>query len=129
VLISAFNAIDSLAGTLALFAASPQEIQWPAWKISSVGLTVWFDKVTGGYVSWSHIPPIRRWSHGNAHARRHRCCLPGLWARAFPPVSSPEEDQGYAFLQIQLPDAASLQRTDAVMRKIECPAGAHARDR
>src|SRR5271165_1102670 len=31
----------------------------------------------------------------------------------------PEEDQGYAFLQIQLPDAASLHRTDAVMRKID----------
>ncbi len=31
----------------------------------------------------------------------------------------PEEDQGYAFLQIQLPDAASLQRTDAVMRKMD----------
>jgi len=56
--------------------------------------------------------------HGNAHARRHRCCC-----RAYgqEPSTSfiPEEDQGYAFLQIQLPDAASLQRTDAVMRKID----------
>ena len=31
----------------------------------------------------------------------------------------PEEDQGYAFIQLQLPDAASLQRTDAVMRKLD----------
>jgi len=31
----------------------------------------------------------------------------------------PEEDQGYLLLSVQLPDAASLQRTDATMRKIE----------
>jgi HAE1 family hydrophobic/amphiphilic exporter-1 len=31
----------------------------------------------------------------------------------------PEEDQGYAFIQLQLPDAASLQRTDAAMRKMD----------
>jgi HAE1 family hydrophobic/amphiphilic exporter-1 len=39
--------------------------------------------------------------------------------RQLPASFIPEEDQGYAFLQIQLPDAASLQRTDAVMRKID----------
>ena len=31
----------------------------------------------------------------------------------------PEEDQGYLLINIQLPDAASLQRTDVVMRKVE----------
>lgn len=31
----------------------------------------------------------------------------------------PEEDQGYMFVHVQLPNAASLQRTDAVCRKIE----------
>jgi HAE1 family hydrophobic/amphiphilic exporter-1 len=31
----------------------------------------------------------------------------------------PEEDQGYAFLSLQLPNAASLQRTDQVCRKVE----------
>jgi HAE1 family hydrophobic/amphiphilic exporter-1 len=31
----------------------------------------------------------------------------------------PEEDQGYFFVNIQLPNAASLQRTDAVVKKIE----------
>jgi HAE1 family hydrophobic/amphiphilic exporter-1 len=31
----------------------------------------------------------------------------------------PEEDQGYVFLSLQLPDAASLERTDQVCRKIE----------
>jgi HAE1 family hydrophobic/amphiphilic exporter-1 len=31
----------------------------------------------------------------------------------------PTEDQGYLYLNVQLPVAASLQRTDAVMRKVE----------
>ncbi|MFO7669899.1 MAG: efflux RND transporter permease subunit [Bacteroidales bacterium] len=31
----------------------------------------------------------------------------------------PEEDQGYIYVNMQLPDAASLQRSDAVMAKIE----------
>jgi HAE1 family hydrophobic/amphiphilic exporter-1 len=31
----------------------------------------------------------------------------------------PEEDQGYAFVGVQLPDASSLQRTDAACKKIE----------
>jgi len=31
----------------------------------------------------------------------------------------PEEDQGYIYVNMQLPDAASLQRTDAVMANIE----------
>src|SRR5467141_3776182 len=31
----------------------------------------------------------------------------------------PDEDQGYLYINLQLPNAASLQRTDAVARKIE----------
>jgi hydrophobic/amphiphilic exporter-1 (mainly G- bacteria), HAE1 family len=31
----------------------------------------------------------------------------------------PQEDQGYAFVALQLPNAASLQRTDAAARKVE----------
>jgi HAE1 family hydrophobic/amphiphilic exporter-1 len=31
----------------------------------------------------------------------------------------PEEDQGYFYLEIQLPEAASLQRLDAVCREVE----------
>ena len=31
----------------------------------------------------------------------------------------PEEDQGYVLATFQLPDAASLQRTDAVMGEVE----------
>ena len=39
--------------------------------------------------------------------------------RAFPDGFVPEEDQGYIMVNAQLPDAASLERTDAVMKKAE----------
>ncbi len=40
-------------------------------------------------------------------------------ANRLPTAFVPEEDQGYAFVQAQLPYAASLERTDEVAKKIE----------
>jgi HAE1 family hydrophobic/amphiphilic exporter-1 len=45
--------------------------------------------------------------------------LAGLFGKAIPGSFLPEEDQGYFFAQVILPDAASLQRTDQVMRQCE----------
>jgi HAE1 family hydrophobic/amphiphilic exporter-1 len=42
-----------------------------------------------------------------------------LLARHLPTAFLPEEDQGYAFAQAQLPFAASLERTDEVATKIQ----------
>jgi len=42
-----------------------------------------------------------------------------LLGRFVPGGFMPEEDMGYCFINIQLPDAASLQRTDVVTRKVE----------
>jgi len=42
-----------------------------------------------------------------------------LLAKQLPTAFLPEEDQGYAFAQAQLPFAASLERTDKVAREIE----------
>src|SRR5262245_65324816 len=43
----------------------------------------------------------------------------GLIGRRLPTGFLPDEDYGYAFLNVQLPAAASLSRTDEVLRKIE----------
>lgn len=43
----------------------------------------------------------------------------GWIASTTPTGFIPDEDQGYAFIDIQLPDAASLNRTDRVVEKIE----------
>jgi HAE1 family hydrophobic/amphiphilic exporter-1 len=42
-----------------------------------------------------------------------------LLAKHLPTAFVPEEDQGYAFAQAQLPFAASLERTDGVAKEIE----------
>ena len=42
-----------------------------------------------------------------------------LFSGRVPTSFLPDEDQGYIFLHLQLPEAASLERTDAVCKKIE----------
>src|SRR5687767_8553211 len=42
-----------------------------------------------------------------------------LLLRTVPSGFAPTEDQGYFLVNVQLPDAASLERTDAVVRQIE----------
>jgi HAE1 family hydrophobic/amphiphilic exporter-1 len=116
VLISAFNAL-TLSPALSAMLLRPRK--------KSKGLLGrffdWFnrsfEKVTGHYVSWSHVL-IRR--AGIAMLLLVALTvLAGLMGRSLPKSFIPEEDQGYAFVQLQLPDAASLQRTDAVMRKMD----------
>jgi hydrophobic/amphiphilic exporter-1 (mainly G- bacteria), HAE1 family len=43
----------------------------------------------------------------------------GIFGKLVPSGFLPEEDQGYYFVNVQLPNAASLQRTDAVVKQIE----------
>ena len=45
--------------------------------------------------------------------------LAAVFGKLTPSGFIPEEDQGYLFVNIQLPDASSLQRSDAVCKKIE----------
>jgi len=116
VLISAFNAL-TLSPALSAMLLRPRK--------KSTGLMgrffAWFnrsfEKVTGGYVSWSHIL-IRR-SAIAMLCLAGIAVLSGFMGKSLPTSFIPEEDQGYAFIQVQLPDAASLQRTDAVMQKLD----------
>ena len=43
----------------------------------------------------------------------------GVLGKILPRSFMPQEDQGYFFVNVQLPEAASLQRTNAFMRKVE----------
>ena len=45
--------------------------------------------------------------------------LAGFFANKLPSSFLPDEDQGYMFLNLQLPQAASLQRTEATAAQIE----------
>ncbi|MEP7124652.1 MAG: efflux RND transporter permease subunit, partial [Byssovorax sp.] len=47
----------------------------------------------------------------------------GLTGMKLPSGFVPDEDQGYFYVNVQLPDAASLQRTDEVAKKVEAILG------
>jgi HAE1 family hydrophobic/amphiphilic exporter-1 len=116
VLISAFNAL-TLSPALSALILKP--------KKESRGLLTrfyrWFNdafgRTTNGYVSWCA-----------AFIRKAGMSLlflalvtgaTGLLGGRLPGGFLPEEDQGYMYAGVQLPDASSLQRTSEVCRQIE----------
>jgi hydrophobic/amphiphilic exporter-1 (mainly G- bacteria), HAE1 family len=116
VLISAFNALTLSPALSALLLRPRKKSKGPVGKFFD-WFNRWFGKMTGGYVNWSHVL-IRRWGIALILLLGVSVVAVSLGKR-LPTSFVPEEDQGYAFIQIQLPDAASLQRTDAVMRKMD----------
>src|SRR5262244_2610269 len=116
VLISAFNALTLSPALSALLLRHRKKSKGPLGKFFD-WFNRWFGKMTGGYVSWSHVL-IRRWVLAMLLLVGISVVALGM-GKGLPTSFIPEEDQGYAFLQLQLPDAASLQRTDAVMRKLD----------
>jgi HAE1 family hydrophobic/amphiphilic exporter-1 len=116
VLISAFNALTLSPALSAMLLRPRTKAKGPLGRFFG-----WFnrsfEKITGKYVSWSHVL-IRRTAISML-LLLGVTVVAGLMGKSLPKSFIPEEDQGYAFVQLQLPDAASLQRTDAVMRKMD----------
>jgi HAE1 family hydrophobic/amphiphilic exporter-1 len=116
VLISAFNALTLSPALCALLLRPRGESTGVLARIFGV-FNRWFERATQGYVSTSRFL-IRKAVLGVA-------ILVGFTALAVfagRGVASgfiPQEDQGYFFLNVQLPDASSLDRTDAVCRKMD----------
>ncbi len=116
VILSAFNAL-TLSPALAALLLKP--------KTESHGLLRkffdWFNRqfghATEGYVRWSGTL-IRK--SGVALAM---LVIFGIAAAFFstkvPSSFLPDEDQGYVYVNLQLPNASSFQRTDDVARKVE----------
>jgi HAE1 family hydrophobic/amphiphilic exporter-1 len=116
VILSAFNAL-TLSPALAALLLKP--------KTESHGLLRkffdWFNRMFGhateGYVRWS-----------GALLRKSAAALvmlvvfgaaAGFFSNKIPSSFLPDEDQGYMYVNLQLPNASSLQRTDQVARKVE----------
>ncbi len=115
-LISAFNAL-TLSPALAAMLLKP--------KKKSGGLLQkffdWFNRVFGratdGFVMGCRFF-VRKWIIALIVLGGF-VALAGKFGKAVPGSFLPEEDQGYFFAQVILPDAASLQRTDEVMKQCE----------
>jgi hydrophobic/amphiphilic exporter-1 (mainly G- bacteria), HAE1 family len=113
VLISAFNAL-SLSPALAAMLLRPRTKKTTGFFAA---FNRAFERVTNRYVSTSGL--LIRKAVMTLAILAAFALFAGFLGKKLPSSFVPDEDQGYFFLQVQLPDAASLQRTDAVCRKVE----------
>jgi hydrophobic/amphiphilic exporter-1 (mainly G- bacteria), HAE1 family len=116
VIISAFNALTLSPALCALLLKPKTERGGPLKKFFA-GFNRTFGRTTTIYVRWSSVV-----------ARKSVIALVALVgfgvAAVFvsgkvPSGFLPDEDQGYFYVNLQLPNAASLQRTDEVAKKVE----------
>jgi hydrophobic/amphiphilic exporter-1 (mainly G- bacteria), HAE1 family len=116
VVISAFNALSLSPALTALLLRPKREMRGPL-GVFFRGFNRWFARATDGYVgACGHL--IRK----SAFAMLLLlgvAVVAGLVGSRLPGGFVPDEDQGYFFVNAQLPLAASLQRTAAVNDKID----------
>jgi HAE1 family hydrophobic/amphiphilic exporter-1 len=116
VIISAFNAL-SLSPALAALLLRPKT---PS-KGSLRRFFDWFNHIFGrathGYVNVSRT--LIRKSGLAAVALLHFAVAALLFGAKLPSGFLPDEDQGYVYVNLQLPNAASLQRTEQAARDVE----------
>jgi HAE1 family hydrophobic/amphiphilic exporter-1 len=117
VLISAFNAL-TLSPALAALLLKPRDKNRKAGLLQRFfdGFNKIFAKTTDKYVSTSNI--LIHKSAATMLALAVIAVLAVFLGSRLPGGFIPEEDQGYLFAAVQLPDAASLQRTDEAGQKI-----------
>src|SRR6266566_890409 len=116
VILSAFNAL-SLSPALSSLLLRPRTktrgpLGWFYDRFNRV-----FGSATHVYVNWSRLA-IRKAVLSFALLAVFAVGA-GLFGSRLPSGFLPEEDQGYVYLALQLPDASSLERTDQAARKIE----------
>ena len=117
VILSAFNAL-SLSPALAALILKPKTEAKKGLLAKFFG---WFnrsfDRATNAYVRASGALVRKSAVAGVLLAG---FAVAGLWIGGKVPVSFvPDEDQGYFFINVQLPHSASFQRTDEVMAKLQ----------
>jgi len=116
VIISAFNAL-TLSPALSALLLRPKKKSWGPLQKFYDGFNRIFGRSTDGYVNWcDHF--IRK-SKMSLLFLLGTVLLAGFFGKALPTSFLPDEDQGYLYAGVQLPDAASLQRTDSVTKKAE----------
>ena len=116
VLFSAFNAL-TLSPALAAMLLKPAGGKKSPLDKFYKWFNKKFDKFTGSYLSLTSIL-VRKISRSVIFIAII-LVLTLLLFKAVPGGFVPEEDNGYFLINVQLPDASSLQRTDLVCKKVE----------
>ena len=116
VVFSAFNALSLSPALCALLLRPKTETHGPLARFFK-----WFNRVFGrttdGYVNFS-ATLIRKAGLSFLFLGAVAVCT-GFLGKSLPTSFLPDEDQGYLYVAMVLPDAASLQRSDAAAKKVE----------
>jgi len=116
VLLSAFNAL-TLSPALAALLLRPRTQNRGVLHRFFASFNRLFEKLTNGYAAWSAL--LVRKSGFVVVLLLVASVAAGLFATRVPTSFLPDEDQGYAYVNVQLPNGASLERTTAVVEDVE----------
>lgn len=116
VVFSAINSLTLSPALSSLLLRHPRPARGIAGKFFG-GFNKYFDKANVSYTSFSHVI-ARKTSRGMIFILI-MFIASGFFGRILPGGFIPEEDMGYFFVNAQLPEAASLLRTDKVAATIE----------
>jgi HAE1 family hydrophobic/amphiphilic exporter-1 len=116
VVISSFNALTLSPALSALLLRPRTEVRGPLGSFFR-GFNSAFDRFTNGYVGYCRFF-IRR-SGLSMGILAGAAALGGWLGGGLPQSFIPDEDQGYFYMNVQLPEASSLQRTAEVCGRIE----------
>jgi HAE1 family hydrophobic/amphiphilic exporter-1 len=116
VLVSSVNALTLSPALCALLLKEPKPYRGLLGRFFT-GFNRWMGKTTEGYMSYTRVV--------TGKLKRGVVFLlvltigAGVFGTLVPGGFIPEEDMGYLFINMQLPNAASLQRTDEIGRQVE----------
>ncbi|MGD0759471.1 MAG: efflux RND transporter permease subunit [Candidatus Sulfotelmatobacter sp.] len=116
VILSAFNAL-TLSPALAALLLRPREESHGLLRRFFDWFNRVFERATEGYVSWSGV--LLKKTAVLVVLLLVFCLAAGFFSSRVPSSFLPDEDQGYAYVNLQLPNDASLERTSRAAAQIE----------
>jgi HAE1 family hydrophobic/amphiphilic exporter-1 len=116
VILSAFNAL-TLSPALAALLLRPREESHGLLQRFFDWFNRLFERATEGYVGWSGV--LLKKTAVVVVLLLIFCLAAGFFANRVPSSFLPDEDQGYAYVNLQLPNDASLERTSQAAAQIE----------
>ena len=116
VILSAFNALTLSPALAALLLRPRQPSRGPLRRFFD-WFNARFEQATEGYVRWSGV--LLGKTAVVVVLLVVFCVMASFFSKRVPSSFLPDEDQGYAFINLQLPNGASLERTTAVAADVE----------
>ncbi len=116
VIVSSINALSLSPALCSLLLKKPEPYKGPlGWFFGKFNKGM--DRSTGSYMSFTNIV-TRKIKRGVVFIIITMLAA-GIFGKMLPGGFIPEEDMGYFFVNVQLPNAASLQRSDEITKQVE----------